>query len=77
LESYAAHIIENSTWISEIKRIHNIHPYFSETTWKEKKHFSLLFHDEIFEVIATDFRIERHRMTFEEMGIEVVKRMNQ
>jgi hypothetical protein len=44
--------------------------------WTDKKHFALLFHDEIFEVIAKDYKIETHRTTFEQLGQEVVSRMN-
>lgn len=76
LEGYAAHIIENSTWINELKNINKVHPYYNEDSWKDEKHFTLLFHDEIFEVIAKDYKIETFIMTFEELATEVVKRMN-
>ena len=76
LESYAAHIIENSTWINEIKKINKVHPGYSEDMWKDDNHFALLFHDEIFEVIAKDYKIELFKATFGELAIEVAKRMN-
>jgi hypothetical protein len=76
LEGYAAHVIENSTWITELKNINKVHPYYNEEIWKDRKHFALLFHDEIFEVIATDYKIETFKTTFVELAIEVVKRMN-
>lgn len=76
LEGYAAHIIENSTWIIELKNINKVHPNYSEDRWKDKKHFALLFHDEIFEVIATDYKIETFNTTFKQLAVEVVKRMN-
>ncbi len=76
LEGYAAHIIENSTWITELKNINKVHPYYNEDMWKDRKHFALLFHDEIFEVIATDYKIETFKSTFEQLATVVVERMN-
>jgi hypothetical protein len=76
LKGYAAHIIENSTWITELKNINKVHPYYNEDRWKDRKHFVLLFHDEIFEVIATDFKIETFKMTFGQLATEVARRMN-
>lgn len=76
LEPYAAHVIENSSWIKELKSIHQVHPYYKEERWNDLKHFSLLFHDEIFEVIAKDFKIETFNTTFGQLAMEVVRRMN-
>ncbi len=76
LEYYRAHIIENSTWIAQLKDINRVHAYYNEERWKTKKHYSLLFHDEIFEVIATEYKIEIFNSTFEQLAIEVAKRMN-
>jgi len=77
LESYSAHIIENSTWISELKNINKVHPYYQEDTWKDKMHFALLFHDEIFEIIATGYKIETFKATFGQLATEVARRMNE
>jgi hypothetical protein len=76
LVGYLAHIIDNSSWISELKKIDKVHPYYSEDKWARRKHFALLFHDEIFEVVATDFKIETFRTTFKQLAIEVAERMN-
>ncbi len=76
LEGYAAHVIENSSWISELKNINKVHPYYNEERWKDKKHFVLLFHDEIFEVIATGYKIETFRTAFGQLATEVAKLMN-
>jgi len=76
LVGYGAHIIENSTWLKELKRINKVHPFYTEDRWKDKKHFMLLFHDEILEVIATEYRIEIFKTTFEVLATEVAKRMN-
>jgi hypothetical protein len=76
LEGYAAHIVENSSWISELKNINMVHPYYNEERWKDKKHFVLLFHDEIFEIIATGYKIKTFRSTFGQLATEVAKLMN-
>jgi hypothetical protein len=76
LRCYEAHIIENSTWMAELKAIHKVHPRYSEGRWKAQRHFSLLFHDQIFEVIATEYQIETFKTTFEKLAVEVAERMN-
>jgi hypothetical protein len=76
LESYAAHIIENSSWIDELKQIHKVHHRYSEENWKNEKHFTLLFHDEIFEIVAKDYKIEMFKTTFTNLAVEVAERMN-
>lgn len=76
LEECEAHIIENSTWIDELKKIHIVHRFYNEDRWKEVKHFTLLFHDEMFEVIATNYKIETYKTTFAALAAEVAKRMN-
>ncbi len=76
LQIYDAHIIENSTWIEELKNIHKVHPYFDEKRWLDLKHYLFFFHDEIFEVIATDYKIEIYETSFRDLAIEVAKRIN-
>lgn len=76
LEVYAAHIIENSAWILELKQIHKIHPYYSELKWLKLNHYLLFFHDDIFEVVAHDYKIELHKSTFKDLAIEVARRLN-
>jgi hypothetical protein len=77
LEGYAAHTIENSTWIKELKNINKVHHRYNEELWKDKKHYTLLFHDEIFEIIARDYKIETFNTTFGKLATEVARRMNQ
>lgn len=76
LEFYSAHIIENSTWIDELKTIHKVHPCFNESMWTDKKHFLMFFHDEMFEIIAQDFKIEIYKTTFLDLATEAIKRIN-
>lgn len=76
LDYYSAHIVENSSWIDELKTIHKVHPYFNEERWANKKHFLLFFHDEMFEIVAHDFKIETFSTTFLDLATEVARRMN-
>ncbi|HEY1045375.1 MAG TPA: hypothetical protein VGF79_02980 [Bacteroidia bacterium] len=76
LEGYSAHIIENSSWINELKNINKVHQYYNEDSWKDEKHFALLFKDDIFEIIATDYKIETFNSSLELLAMEVAKRMN-
>lgn len=76
LEVYCAHIVENSSWIKELKTIHSVHPQFSEESWRSDKHYLLFFHDEIFEVIAKDHQIEVFHDSFSEVYMEATRRLN-
>jgi hypothetical protein len=76
LETYAAHIVENSSWIEELKTIHKVHPYYSEMRWLKYKHFLLFFHDEIFEIIAHDYKIEVFHSTFRDVATMIATRLN-
>ena len=76
LKYYRAHIIDNSKWIEELKNINKVHPYYKEENWTNQKHYVLLFHDELLEVVAEDYKIEVFKTTFETLAMEVVKRMN-
>ena len=76
LEPYGAHTVENSAWIEELKSIHKVHRHFNEARWEERKHFLLLFHDEIFEVIATSYKTEVFKTTFTKLATEVARRMH-
>lgn len=76
LRVYAAHIIENSSWIEQLKTIHKVHPYYSDKHWINRKHFLLFFHDEIFEIIAENYEIEVFNSTFTNISIEIAKRLN-
>lgn len=77
LEGYAAHFIENSSWITQLKDINKVHPRYNEERWKDKKHYALLFHDEIFEIIAKGYKIETFNTTFGKLAAEIAKRMNE
>ena len=77
LEFYSAHIIEHSKWLKEIDAIHSVHPGYDPKRREDLRHFMLLFHDELLEVIARTFTVEVFRASMKSMAIEVVKRMNE
>jgi hypothetical protein len=76
LSVYNAHIIENSSWIEELKNIHKVHPQYSSKNWERYMHYLLFFHDEIFEVVAKNYKIERSELPLKELAIEVATRLN-
>ncbi len=76
LETYAAHIVQNSQWIEELKTIHKVHPYFREENWHDYKHYLFFFHDDMLEIVAKEYKIETFKSTFSMLGIDVVKRLN-
>lgn len=71
-----AHIIDNSKWIEELKSIHKIHPGYNPYRWTQLKHYSLLFKDQIMEVVAKDFSIEIFNTSYHNLALEVIRRMN-
>jgi hypothetical protein len=71
-----AHIIENSKWIEELKSIHRIHPGYNPFRWTQLNHYVLLFKDQILEVVAKDFTIEIFRTSYNDLSLEVIRRMN-
>ena len=58
LEFYGAHIIHNSNCIESEKKINQVHPYYKEEYWQDRKHYMLLFHGEMFECIAEGYKVE-------------------
>lgn len=76
LKPYCAHVIENSSWISDLKEIHKVHPYYDNDKWIDLKHYVLLFHDEIFEIVAKDFIVKIYKSTFKDLAIEIAINMN-
>lgn len=64
LKPYEAHLVSNSGWIKEEKKIQKVHSCFSDEVWSKKKHYVLLFHDELFECIADGYELEVFKDTF-------------
>ncbi len=64
LSAWSAHIVANSRWLAELERINSVRDGYDPARWREYKHYMLLLHDEIFECIAKDYKIELIRGTF-------------
>ena len=52
LESYSAHEVKNSPWITGLMEVDRAHERFDESQWSGRRHFMLTFHDETLECIA-------------------------
>ena len=52
LESYSAHEVKNSLWITELMEVDRAHERFDESQWTGRHHFMLTFHDETLECVA-------------------------
>ena len=52
LESYSAHEVKNSPWITELVEVDRAHERFDESQWTGRRHFMLTFHDETLECVA-------------------------
>lgn len=75
LVPYGAHIIENSEWLKHEMKISSVHSYYNEESWDVKKHIVLLFHDELFECITEDYKIEVIRDSFNNVLKEAQNRL--
>lgn len=49
--------IEQSIWIDELIRLNQIHPRHSALNFQNDKHYMILFEDEVFECIASEYKI--------------------
>jgi len=52
LESYSAHEVKNSPWITELMDVDRASEHFEESQWTGRRHFMLTFHDETLECVA-------------------------
>ena len=64
LGGYGAYLVENSNWIREMQRVNSVHQRYDESLWSDYRHYFLAFHDECFECIAVNHRIETMRCSF-------------
>jgi hypothetical protein len=53
LDAYRAHEVLNSIWIEHVITVNSVHPQHSRALFAGLRHFVLLFHDEMLEVLAT------------------------
>ena len=55
LEFYSAHVVDNSSWLKEIRSIHSVHNHYRAENWSKTKHYVLCFHDNLIEVLAEGY----------------------
>ncbi len=75
LEAYRAHIVENSRWLQEEMKINSVHDYFNKDRWRSRKHLLFVFHDELFECITENYKVDVFRDTFSNIILEAHKRL--
>ncbi|HEX8001118.1 MAG TPA: hypothetical protein VF519_00315 [Mycobacteriales bacterium] len=54
LEPYRAHVVEDSEWVEELRRVESHHPAPYRI---EARHYLLAFHDSTLEAVARDLRV--------------------
>ncbi|UFN43301.1 hypothetical protein [Nocardioides okcheonensis] len=59
LSFYEAHVVHDSPWLEEHRRINSVHDYHSDATWDRLNHYFLAFHDEVVEALARDISARR------------------
>ncbi|ULO08532.1 hypothetical protein H1230_06915 [Paenibacillus sp. 19GGS1-52] len=76
LKFYSAHKVINSKWIKAEEKINSIHDYYKPERWKDRIHYLLLFHDELFECIADGYEITMYKESIESVLFKVLSEMN-
>ncbi|PUB27995.1 hypothetical protein C8K30_104451 [Promicromonospora sp. AC04] len=72
LEPYEPHIVHNSPWIAEEERINSVHP-LHQGGWSQRlKHYFFMFHDETFEALAVDLRVDQVHGVLEDRLLHAV-----
>lgn len=72
LEPYGPHIVHNSPWIAEAERINSVHP-LHQGGWSQRlKHYFFMFHDETFEALAADLRVDQVHGVLEDRLLHAV-----
>lgn len=59
LSFYEAHVVHDSPWLEEHRRINSVHDYHSDATWERLNHYFLAFPDEVVEALARDISARR------------------
>ncbi|MEO5591294.1 MAG: hypothetical protein ABIR15_21180 [Chitinophagaceae bacterium] len=54
---YSLYEILDSEWIKELNEMNKVHPRHSNKIFEKSRHFIILFEDEVFECIATEYAV--------------------
>lgn len=58
-----AYVVHNSAWLADEERIDSVHEYHQPEAFAALHHYFFVFHDEMFEALATDVHAESLRGT--------------
>jgi hypothetical protein len=72
---YGAYVVENSRWLAELVEINRVHEQFDPQLWQEKRHFLLVFHDEVVEAVARDIEIQTMRTSMRALLAESIEKL--
>jgi hypothetical protein len=61
LEPYTAYVVERSSWLAELTRRNQVHPYHLSESFERLQHYAIVFHDSTFECVAEGFGFEVRR----------------
>lgn len=55
LEPYTAYAVNRSSWLAELRRRNEVHPYHQPDAFDELRHLIFVFHDSTFECLARGY----------------------
>lgn len=61
LRPYSAFEIENSSWVRNMEQRNRVHPQHSPSSYHDRRHFVLAFHDSTFECVARGYKSQIFR----------------
>lgn len=76
LDSSTAQIARNSKWLAELENINKVHSQYNPNRWRNLKHFVFWFHDNTFECIADDYKVEVYNEALASILSRVHQRMS-
>jgi len=76
LEFYGAHEVDDSSWLTELRTVHSVHPQYDASRWSSVKHYILCFHDDMLEVLADGYIAEKRPGTVKEVLEALVSQLS-
>ena len=68
-------MVANSRWLAELEQINSVHSMYNPSKWQALKHYLLLFHDETFECLAQDYKLEMLTGSMADVVKQVTERL--
>ena len=76
LDYYAAQLVANSRWLTEIEGINKVHRCYDPQRWRQRHHYIFWFHDTTFECIAMSYSVGVFRESMKDMLHRIVDRLS-